>query len=168
LNNEPLVDLGFEYRHKFRLAGHSDGWAVEAIPTGGATLGNLLTGAQVNGLLRFGYNIPNDFGLTLAHGMGQLPPPQRREGAGFWSSWGFSIYGAGIANLVLYDVTLDGNTFESSPSVNKNYFVPAGAVGLAIGNRNFLASFTYVFWGKEYDNQPEGSQFGAVTFSYFF
>ncbi len=168
LHNEPLFNLGYEYRHKFRLAGRPDGWAVEAIPTAGAALGNLLTGAQVNGLVRFGYNIPNDFGLTLARGMGQLPPPQHGEDTGFWSSCGFAIYGAGIANLVLYDVTLDGNTFQDSASVDKNYFVPAAAAGIVVGNRRILASFTYVFWGKEFENQPEWSTFGAVTLTYFF
>lgn len=68
----------------------------------------------------------------------------------------------------MYDVTLDGNTFQGSPSVDKNYFVPAGAAGIAVGNRHILASFAYVFWGKEFENQPENSRFGAVTLSYFF
>ena len=168
LENEPILNLAYEYRHKFRLAGHGDGWSAEALPSVGGLLGNVLTQGQIGGLVRAGWRIPDDFGITLARGMGHLPPPRRAEGAPESSGWGFSIYGGGIANLVLRDLTLDGNTFEDSPGVDKNPFVPAAGVGMAIGNRHFLTSFTYVFWGKEFEGQPEYSKFGAITFSYFF
>jgi len=168
LKNEPIFNLAYEYRHKFRLAGRADGWAVQAMPMASAWLGNVLTEGQIGGLLRFGYRMPDDFGVALARDMGHLPPPPRQEGIRFRSSWGFSIYGGAVANLVLRDITLDGNTFQDSPSVDKELFVPVAAVGMAVGNRRFLASFTYVFWGKEFEGQPEYSQFGAVTFSYFF
>jgi len=168
LENEPILNLAYEYRHKFRLAGRLDGWSVQAMPTAAAWLGNVLTEGQIGGQLRFGYNMPDDFGIALARDMGHLPPPRRDEGADFSSSWGFSIYGGAVANLVLRDITLDGNTFEDSPSVDKEYLVPVAAVGVAVGNRRFLASFTYVFWGKEFEGQPDYSKFGAVTFSYFF
>jgi lipid A 3-O-deacylase len=160
--------LVYEYRHKFRLVGRPDGWSAEALPLAGGWLGNLFTQGQVGGLVRFGYNVPEDFGVTLARGMGQLPPPRREESTHGRSGWGFSIYGGGIANLVLRDLTLDGNTFEDGPSVNKEFFVPAGGFGAAINNRRFLASFTYVIWGKEFESQKQYSKFGALTFSYFF
>ncbi len=166
LKNEPIFNLAYEYRHKFLLAGDRDGWSAEALPSVGGMVGNVLTEGQVGGLLRFGYNIPNDFGITLARGMGQMPPPRR--GAESRSSWGFSIYGGGVASLVLRDITLDGSTFRDSPSVDKDLFVPAAGVGIAIGNRRFLASFTYVFWGREFEGQQEYSKFGALTCSYFF
>ena len=81
---------------------------------------------------------------------------------------GFSIYGGGLAHLVLRDITLDGNTFKDSPSVDKNLLVPMAGVGVAIGNRHFLASFNYVLWGKEFKGQEESSKFGAIMCSYFF
>jgi len=37
-----------------------------------------------------------------------------------------------------------------------------------VGNRRFLASFAYVFRGKEFKGQEDSAKFGAVTFSYFF
>ncbi len=33
--NEPVLNLTYEYRHKFRLAGRRDRWSVEALPTTG-------------------------------------------------------------------------------------------------------------------------------------
>jgi len=168
LENEPILNLAYEYRHKFRLAGRREGWSVEVLPAAGGMLGNVFTQGQIGGLARFGYNIPDDFGITLARGMGQMPPPRRAESAIASSDWGFSIFGGGVANLVLRDITLDGNTFEDSPSVDKKLFVPAAGVGMNVGNRRFLASFTYAFWGKEFKGQEDYSKFGAVTFSYFF
>src|SRR5688572_3134791 len=51
--------------------------------------------------------------------------------------------------------------------VDKKLFVPAAGVGMNVGNRHFLASFAYVFWGKEFKGQENYSKFGAVTLSYF-
>lgn len=168
LENEPILNLAYEYRRKFRLAGRRDGWAIEALPTAGGWLGNVLTQGQIGGCVRAGYNIPDDFGPTLMRGMSHLPPPRRSENPESNSDWGFSFYGGGLVSLVLRDITLDGNTFKDSPSADKNYFVPVAGVGMTIGNRHFLASFTYVFWGEEFKKQQEYSKFGAITFSYYF
>jgi lipid A 3-O-deacylase len=168
LENEPILNLAYEYRHKFRLGGRREGWSVEALPSAGGMLGNVFTQGQIGGLARFGYNIPDDFGITLARGMGQMPPPRRAESGKASSDWGFSIFGGGVANLVLRNITLDGNTFQDSPNVDKKLFVPAASFGINVGNRRFLASFAYVFRGKEFKGQADASKFGAVTFSYLF
>jgi hypothetical protein len=170
LENEPILNLTYEYRHKFRLAGQSDGWSVEALPIAGASLGmgNACTQSQIGGLVRFGRRMPDDFGATLVRGMGHLPPPRGTGKLNGSSDWGFSIYGGGLAHLVFWDITLDGNTFEDSPDVDKNFFVPAGSVGASVGNRRCLTSFMYVFWGKEFEDQDDFTRFGSVTFSYFF
>ncbi len=168
LKNEPIVNLAYEYRHKFRLAGERDAWSVEGLPIAGGWLGNMLTQAQIGGLMRAGYNIPDDFGPTLVRGMDQMPPPRRSGKPESNSDWGYSIYGGAVANLVLRDITLDGNTFEDSRSVDKKWFVPAEGVGLCIGNRRFQTSFTYVFWGKEFDGEQNQFKYGVITASYFF
>lgn len=118
---------------------------MQGLPIAGGWLGNLLTPAEIGGLLRADYKIPDDFGLTLARSMGNLPSPRRNASPEAGSDWGFSVYGGGLASLVLRDLTLDGNTFEDSPSVQKNIFVPMAGVGVTVGNRHSLFSFTYVF-----------------------
>jgi hypothetical protein len=128
----------------------------------------MLTQGQIGGIARFGYNMPDDFGPTLVRGMDFMPPPRRDPQRPSKSDWGFSVYGGALANLVLRDITLDGNTFKDSPSVDKEWFVPAAGVGMAVGNRRFQVSFAYIFWGKEFEGQDEDSKFGALTFSYFF
>ena len=167
LENEPIFNFAYEYRHKFQLAGERDQWSLQALPLAGGWLGNMLIQGQAGGLLRFGYNMPDDFGPSLVRGMGFMPPP-RRDVQSKSSDWGFSVYGGSVAHLVLRDITLDGNTFEDSPSVDKKFFVPMAGVGMSVGNRRFQASFSYIFWGKEFEGQDKNSKFGSLTLSYFF
>jgi lipid A 3-O-deacylase len=168
LENEPIFNLAYEYRHKFHLAGDRDKWSLEAFSLAGGWLGNMLIQGQAGGLLRFGYNVPDDFGPTLVRGMGHMPPPRRDSQRRSKSDWGYSISAGSVANLVLHDITLDGNTFEDSPSVDKEYLVPMAGVGIGVGNRRFQASFAYIFWGKEFKGQDDYSKFGSLTLSYFF
>ena len=168
LHNEPIINFAYEYRHKFQLAGQRERWSLEALPLAGGWLGNMLTQGQIGGVARFGYNMPDDFGPTLVRGMDFMPPPRRDPQRRPKSDWGFSVYGGVLANLVLRDITLDGNTFKDSPSVDKEWFVPAAGVGVSAGNRRFQVSFAHVFWGKEFEGQNDYSKFGALVFSYFF
>jgi len=168
LENEAIFNLAYEYRKKFQLAGDRERWSVQGLPLAGGWLGNMLIQGQAGGLLRFGYNVPDDFGPTLVRGIGHMPPPRRDARAQSKSDWGFSVYGGSVANVVLRDITLDGNTFEDSPSVDKKFFVPMAGVGVSVGNRRFQTSFAYIFWGKEFEGQDENSKFGSLTVSYFF
>jgi hypothetical protein len=49
LHNEPIFNLVYEHRRKYRLLGGSRGFAVEALPVGSVMLGNVLTQGQIGG-----------------------------------------------------------------------------------------------------------------------
>jgi len=167
LHNEPIFNLVYEQRRKYRLLGAAHGPAVEALPVGNVMLGNVLTQAQLGGQFRFGYNIPDDFGTTLMRGMVYLPPPRPSADAQA-PKWGVYFFGGGNINLVARNITLDGNTWQDSPSVDKDWFVPAAEVGMAVSVQQFTAAFTYVFWGREFKGQKDYSEFGAFTVTYQF
>jgi hypothetical protein len=167
LHNEPIFNFAYEYRHRFQLAGDREQWSLQAAPIAGGWLGNVLTQGQIGGFVRAGFNMPNDFGPTLVRDMGYMPPP-RRDAQSQSSDWGFSVYGGSFANLVLRDITLDGNTFQDSPSVDKKFLVPMAGVGMTVGNRRFQVSFAYIFWGKEFEGQQGKEKFGSISVSYFF
>jgi hypothetical protein len=168
LENEPIFNLAYEYRHKFRLAGQRNRWSAEILPIGGGWLGNMLTQGEFGGFLRGGYNVPDDFCASLVRGMGFMPPPRNAAQAGPKSGWGFSVYGGPFGTLVLRDITLDGNTFEGSPSVDKKLFVPAAGFGATVGNRHFQFELSHVFWGEAFDGQEDNEEFGSLSISYFF
>lgn len=164
LENEPLLNLTYEHRRKYNVLGEPGSWAVEVLPVGSVMLGNWLTQLQGGGIIRAGRNIPEDFSVTFVRGMGHMPPPRRDA----QERWGFAVHAGAFANVVLWDITLDGNIFHDSRSVDKYYFVPTAGAGVEVGTRKFLVSFTYVVWGREFKNQDDHSSFGAVAFSYFF
>jgi hypothetical protein len=170
IHNEPIANLGYEHRRKYRLLGRSDGWAVEATPIAGVMLGNLSTQGHLGGQLRLGYRIPDDFGGTLLRGMGELPPPRGPlpDATRAGSTLGFYVEGGVHESLVLRDVTLDGNTFRDSASVDRKLLVPTATLCAGVGNRHFQATLSYVFRGKEFDGQPSPAEFGSLTFTYFY
>jgi hypothetical protein len=168
LPNEPIFNLVYEHRRRYRLLGEADGLSVEVLPMGNLMLGNVLTQAQVGGQIRFGWRIPNDYGTTLMRGMVHLPPPFHEDTRSPWKDWGVYAYGGGNLNFVARNISLDGSTWRDSPSVDKEWFVPAAEVGVAASSGKFLFSFSYVFWGREFENQQDYTEFGTVTFTWLF
>jgi lipid A 3-O-deacylase len=167
LHNEPVLDLVYEHRRKYRLWDGSWGLGIEALPVGSLMLGNLLTQAQIGGQLRVGYSLPADFGTTLMRGMDYLPSPRPAAGCSR-PRWGVFVYGGANANLVLHDISLDGNTWKHSRRVDREWLVPAAETGLVVVTARLSAAFSYVVWGREFRGQPENSAFGAFTVSYRF
>jgi lipid A 3-O-deacylase len=165
LKNEPIVNLLYEYRHKFTLTPSDSSIGVDLIPMGGAMLGNFLIQAQVDAQLRIGYHLPDDFGTTSLRGIGYLPFPEdevKQHG------WGVYVFAGGGANLVARNITLDGNSFANSRSVDRRLFLPATELGASFWTRRFQTTFSYVMWGKEFSGQQESEDFGSVLFTYIF
>lgn len=166
LADEPILNLMHEYRHRYPLFGSGNGWEIQALPVAGLAVGNLLDEGYGGAVVRAGYRVPRDFGPTLLRGMGQLPPPApERYGE---TGWGFAVHAGTQAHLVLRDMTLDGNSFRDGPRVDKNFFVPMGLVGMAVGNERFQTCFSYVFCGKEFQGQDGVFEFGSVTLIWCF
>lgn len=67
-----------------------------------------------------------------------------------------------------HNLTLDGNSFQDSPHVDKRPFFATTEIGGTLWTRWFEASFSYVYWGKEFYGQQGDSKFGAVYLSWFF
>ena len=168
LENEPILNLVYEHRRRYRLADSSSGWAVEAIPVAGAMFGNVLIQAQADAQVRVGFNLPDDFGKRLIRGLGNVPIPGSGRGSTPSREFGAYLFAGGGANLVGRNLTLDGNTFRSGPRVDKKPLFPAAEVGVSFWTRWFEATLSYVYWGREYETQPEGARFGAATIAFRF
>lgn len=162
LKDEIVLNLLYEYRRRYRLFGGYDGFGAELIPIGTAMLGNYQSKARVEGELRFGYQLPDDFGDTSIRGLGTAPLP----GNGSGHDSGIYLFAGGGGELIGRDITLDGNSFRSGPGVDKKNFVSTGVVGLALRYGSFLGSFSYILRGQEFDGQKEGEKYGSVSLTY--
>ncbi len=159
LNNEPGIVLAYERKWLFHPHEEGMGWA--AIGHAGGTLGNVATHLNGGLEMRIGWNIPENFGVSLIRPAGST----RMD-----VSSGPSLYllGALDGRLVFRDIFLDGNTFTHSHSVDKEPLVADLAAGAACSYGRFMLTFTQVLRTKEFKKQAGSHSFGAISLSCFF
>ncbi len=171
LHDEPIVNLYIERKWKAKRLGHAEGLGFDAIPHAGLAVGNAYTGINVGGQMRFGWNLPNDFGTYLIRpGSDANAPAEDTDPRFFQPRHRFGIHGflALDGRAVARDILLDGNTFRKSHSVNKEPFVAdcIGGVGLII--HRFKITYALVYRTKEFKTQSKEQYFGSISISYTF
>jgi hypothetical protein len=170
LHNELGVALGYE--HVWRLRPFDSGklWNWDLLPFAGATLGNVAINARAGAELRFGYNLPDDFGTAAIDPATTTPAPlEASQSAKRWySSLGAHLFLKLEGRAVARDIFLDGNTFGSSHSIDKEPFVGDIGTGISINWRNTTLTYAYLIRSKEFKGQEDDQQFGSITLSVTF
>jgi lipid A 3-O-deacylase len=151
------------YEHKWRglLETSRGGFGVDVTPHVGGALGNVYTYAAGGATLRFGQDLPSDYG-----------PPRVRPalaGTGFFNpsaGFGWYLFAGAEGRAVARDIFLDGNTTgDDSHSVDKKPFVADLQAGIAITIQSVRLAFTQVYRTKEFDGQDGENMFGALSLS---
>jgi lipid A 3-O-deacylase len=129
----------------------------------GGSIGNLSTFANAGAELRFGRNLPDNFGTATTLSYGQNTAPTRWFGSqGRPSMHGYLSVDA---RAVLHDITLDGNTWRDSASVDREPYVAELSLGVAVDWRGWQTTVGATYRTKEYETQKnDDSSFGTVTF----
>jgi hypothetical protein len=128
----------------------------------GGSVGNLSTFANAGAELRIGRNLPDNFGTATTFSYGQESAPTRWGGAP--SRPTIHGYVALDARVVLRDITLDGNTWRDSASVEREPYVAELTLGIALNWREWQATLGTVYRSKEYETQDSEASFGTLTF----
>lgn len=157
LRNEPGIVM--TYQRSWRaLATKSFAGSLELTPHAGGALGNVFTYANTGLTLRFGRNLPLDYG-----------PPRIQPGLPgsmtFAAAESFTWYlFAGVeGRAVARNIFLDGNTFRNSRSVNKEVFVGDLQFGGVLIWRDVRLSYTHVLRTDEFTEQRKRDNFGAIS-----
>lgn len=173
LNDEPTAML--TWTRVWRLNPERDtDWGFDFLPRMGISLGTPYTNAGVGGELRFGWNLPPDYGSSsIRPGSGINAPagdesPAPTASNGLWDN--ISVYGfVGCeGRAVVYNSFLDGNLWKDSPSVDKFPFVADLSAGVALNVYNARFTYTYVHRTNEFHGQSSGQDFGSITVGYSF
>jgi len=161
IGNEPALLIAFQRTWRDpSQTGDTTRLRFDLAPRVGWTVGNVFTQALAGATMRFGRNLPNDFG-----------PPRIQPstpGSGFFGRQdGFGWYGfAGIeARAVAHNIFLDGNTVGRSRSVNSRPLVGDAQFGLVAAWRTWRVSYTHVMRTREFKGQSERDDFGAFSVS---
>jgi hypothetical protein len=146
------------------------GFAYDIIPHAGFSLGNVFTYLNAGGEIRFGYNLPADFGSSLIRPAGgtaapvDMSDPRLRSSADF----GCTVFGGVDGRATAQNIFLDGNTWDNSHSVDKNYFVVDISAGVGLVYKHFKLTYTHVFRTEEFEDQDGGQSFGSISLALTF
>ncbi|MGP9499436.1 lipid A deacylase LpxR family protein [Halomonas sp. 86] len=155
LKDEPLLNLTMrrQWWHNVPLAGkrlaHGPGVSV--------ALGNLNTYASAGYGVRWGDDASGIPTLT--------PNPSNRGRMTSTTGWQWYVFANVEGYYVAHNLTLDGNVFSSSHSVDRKEWVGEGAAGFAIAWDEWQAVFSGVQRTREFDGQEKQDKYGAITLS---
>ncbi|MGB1547304.1 MAG: lipid A deacylase LpxR family protein [Alphaproteobacteria bacterium] len=160
LDNEPGLVLYYERKWRKLKEFSTNGWGIDITPHLGGSIGNVFTYAAGGLAIRFGQNLPGDYG-----------PPRIRPslpGSSFFvpqDGFGWYVFAGAEGRLVARNIFLDGNTFSSSHDVSKRIPVGDFQVGVALTFDFLRITYSHVFRTREFRGQSKADQFGAVSLS---
>ncbi len=126
-------------------------------PGVGMALGNLYTYASAGYSVRWGDD---------AQGIPTLTPnPGSRHQLNGSSGWQWYLFANVEGYYVAHNLTLDGNTFRDSHSVDRNEWIAEASAGLALAWDEWQVTYAAVQRTREFDGQDEQDKFGALTLS---
>ena len=160
LRDEPVLQLLHERRKRVFRQETTNGWGWDLTRHWGGSLGNFATYANAGAELRYGIRLPDDFGTAPLRPAGENTSPVRETAGGNWNG---HLFVALDARWVLHDITLDGNTFKSSHSVDKRPFVADIGYGLAFTHGNWRIAFARYHRTREFRGQQEVPVYGTIT-----
>jgi len=137
----------------------------------GAGLGNLFIGAHAGAQIRFGWNLPNDFGKSLIRPGSDTnaPPDKLHPGSSKpFHRLGVHVFAGVDGAYVLRNLTLDGNTFRESHSVDREPIVGTFIAGVGFNVYRFKISFSHVYQTKAFKTQKDEEEYGSMTLSFSF
>ena len=160
LHDELAVQATWQRKWR-RLHTGDTGFGVDLLPHVGAALGNVFVYGAGGATVRLGWDLPGDYGPPRIQP--SLPGSEfflpRRTLGGY-------IFLGGEGRLTLHDIFLDGNTFGSSHSVEKDLLVGDIQGGVALIWRGMRLAYTYVVRTREFKTQNGHDAFGAFTVSF--
>ena len=171
LHDEPTAML--TWTRTWRLNEASEGLGWDVLPHFGLSAGTPFTQASLGGEVRFGWNLPADFGTsTIRPGSGINAPSReddiRRHSGAFWENFSLYMFAGAEGRAVGYNSFLDGNIWKDSRSVDKYPFVGDLSGGVGIRLYDFMLTYTHVYRSLEFHGQDEAQNFGSITMGYIF
>ncbi len=163
LRNEPAIELTYERTWRYTLA-QALGFTLDAAPHLGGAAGIVYDYLNAGAMLRFGENLPDDFGpVRVDPG---LPGSYFFEPAAFPVGW--YLFAGVDGRAVARNIFLDGNTWVRSRHVDKKNFVGDLQFGAALTIGPTRITYTHVMRSREFTAQHRAHQFGALSLSWRF
>jgi len=161
-NNEPRgwdnqldteITVGLHYLRRQLWEYRSNDWRLHLIPYLDATGGTADTHIGIGGQVRYGYNVPNEFEAA------QEPTHP---------DWGVYVFSGLEGRWVIRNIFLDGNTFHSSHSVDKEPLVGSASLGVGLVFKRVEILVSHTFLTHEFKAQNVDDSFSSATLLFKF
>ncbi len=162
LENEPTLDIVFETKWRLFRTQVTEKSALDVISHLGGRLGNVAVYGNGGLEIRYGLNLPDNFGICTIRGgceIGSAFAQQRRRRNSL------HLFVAGEGRAVAHDIFLDGNTLSDSHSVDREILVGEMIVGFAFRVGSISSTYSYIMRTRQFEGQNHSPDFGAVTVS---
>jgi len=168
LENEPGVMISKQRKWRLIKKKLFNSFEYDLISHSGLTLGNVRISANAGGEIRFGYRIPKDFGSDVIRAGAGVSAPVVDGYSQKKYKFGIHFFAATQGEVVMRDIFLDGNTWTSSPDVDRKPFVADLSVGVALNLNMFKLTYRHLFRTKQFYKQEQGQIIGSFTLTYSF
>lgn len=168
LNDELGINLQYLYKRHY-IINILTGIESSFTPFVEAQLGNISVNINSGLIIRYGWNIPKDFGfsnINIANEDGIPIYNQRKEVKRL--PWSFNINFTASVTAVARDIFLDGNTFTDSHSVEKENFIGHIGYGFSTRYKNFVLEFLGVISTKKFKKANNYHAVGTTKISWLF
>lgn len=162
--NEPVINLGYHYHRRLRPSQDDGRLDFDISASGGAALGNYLTGADLGLLFRWGVALPNSYGSfgirRGASGFAGLETDIKTIRCYFFAE----CKGFGVARFL----PMDRSTFGDGPSVDRETLFASLSSGFVFGYRRLLTTTSFNMSSESGFPRNNNDNFGGITFSYIY
>ena len=160
LHNEPLIQITSSRTWRLPM-GTIGALETDALPELTAAVGNLRIYAQTGVTLRVGQGLDSDYGVARV-----LPGLTGTDVFQPTRPFAWYVFAGADGQVVAYDVTLNGNTWQNSRSVNVTPAVAELQGGVAIMAYGARLSYTQVVQTQQFQHQKGGPhQVGSLALS---
>jgi hypothetical protein len=177
--DEPIVQLTYRHKWRFDLWRQHRGlitdvpadratpasWGFDAIPQAGVTAGTLRVQGEASGLLRFGFNLPDDFGPAWIDDLPSATAPRSLPRGHAVSAY---VYGQAGGRVVGWDTVIDGPLYRDATfDAESETLVAFARAGVAVGYRwddwSVEAGYGVSFHTDKLVGQQGQHHFAALT-----
>lgn len=161
LENELGLNMAYQRSWRGFLTASLQRYEIDITPHISGALGNVYTFAGGGVTLRFGPDLPNDYGAPrLNYGLpsaGVLSPMK---------SIGWYVFAGVEGRAVAHNIFLDGNTFVDSRQVDREVLISDLQLGLVLDWPKTRISYSHIYRSKEFKTQADRHGFATLSFTF--
>jgi lipid A 3-O-deacylase len=162
LRDEPVVRVMRQWFERWNTPHLFDSaLSGDVIVHGGGSLGNLTTFANAGVEMRVGFALPDDFGSAPILPTTETVSPRRRSN--YTERLTAHLFVAIDVRYVAHDITLDGNTWRDSHSVERETTVADIGIGVAANWRGWQVALARYVRTREFVGQEERPEIGSIS-----